>query len=411
MKTDKAMTKLPAGLRLVSGGVTAPCGFEAVGVRCGLKARGRDLALIYSVAPAAGAGMFTTNRVQAAPVVVSKDRLGRGPLHGIIINSGNANACTGARGYRDAVRMAEDTARALGVPPRSILVCSTGVIGRALPMDKIAAGIGKAVDALRPDGGEEAAAAILTTDTRPKSVAVEFELAGRPVRVGGMAKGSGMIAPHLATMLAFITTDADVGPDLLHSCLVPAVERSFNRVTVDGDTSTNDAVMIMANRQAEAGQITRRRGLSQLQAALDWVTARLAREIVQDGEGASKVIEVRVRGAETEREAVRIARSIANSPLVKAALGGGDPNWGRVLAAAGRAGVRFRPDLVDLRLGKVRVVRRGAAARHDQAAAAAAVAGPEVLVLLDLNGGEQEAVVWTCDLTAGYVKINAAYHT
>jgi len=399
------------GFRVVPGGVTAPCGFEAAGVRCGLKRRGPDIALIYSVAPAAGAGVFTTNRVQAAPVLVSKDRVGRANLHGVIVNSGNANACTGAAGYRDAVAMAEQAAEELAVPARSILVCSTGVIGHAMPMEVVSEGIVKAVAALSPDGGDSAAQAIMTTDTRPKSIAVEFELAGSPVRVGGMAKGAGMIAPHLATMLAFITTDADLSPNMLHACLVSSVEQSFNRVTVDGDTSTNDTVLLLANRQAEAGQITKRRGLHRFQAALDFVCSHLAREVARDGEGATKLIEVRVRGAESEREALRIARTIANSPLVKTALGGGDPNWGRVLAAAGRAGVRFKSELVELHLGKVRVVRRGAAASYEPAAAGEAIAGPEVAVTLDLNAGEGEATVWTCDLTAGYVKINAAYHT
>ena len=399
------------GLRAVPGGVTAPCGFEASGVRCGLKRRGPDIALIYSVAPAVGAGMFTTNRVQAAPILVSKDRVGRANVHGVIANSGNANACTGPQGYLDAAAMADQTAEALGVPERSILVCSTGVIGHALPMGKVEAGIAKAVAALSPEGGDAAAAAIITTDTRPKSIAVEFELAGRPVRVGGMAKGSGMIAPHLATMLAFLTTDAELTPELLQSCLASSVEQSFNRVTIDGDTSTNDAVLLLANRQAEAGGITRRRGLQRFQAALDYVCSHLAREIARDGEGASKLIEVYVCGAESERDALRIARTIANSPLVKTALGGGDPNWGRILAAAGRAGVRFRPEAAELHLGKVRVVRAGAAASYDQAAAEEAVAGPEIRVALDLHSGEHEATVWTCDLTAGYVKINAAYHT
>jgi glutamate N-acetyltransferase/amino-acid N-acetyltransferase len=355
--------------------------------------------------------MFTTNRVQAAPVLVCKDRVGRGSLHGVVVNSGNANACTGAQGYRHALQMAEEAAQALGVPARSMLVCSTGVIGHALPMDKISRGIAKAVEELRPDSGEEAARAILTTDTRPKSVAVEFELAGRPVRVGGMAKGSGMIAPNLATLLAFVTTDADLSPGLLHSCLAAAVGKSFNRITVDGDTSTNDTVLLLANRQAEAGQITRRHGLGRFQSALEYVCAYLARAIVWDGEGASKLIEIRVVGAESQRDAVRVARTIAESPLVKTALGGGDPNWGRVLAAAGRAGVGFRPESVELHLGEVRVVRGGAAARYDQHAAAEAVAGPEIAIRLDLNEGDEEATVWTCDLTREYVKINAAYHT
>jgi glutamate N-acetyltransferase/amino-acid N-acetyltransferase len=398
-------------LREVPGGVTAPCGFEASGVRCGIKSRGLDLALIYSVAPAAAAGVFTTNRFQAAPLLVTKDRVGREPIHGVIVNSGNANCCTGAKGYRDAVYMADLTADALGVPKRSVLVCSTGVIGRALPMSKLASGIKKAVAALTPGGGSAASQAILTTDTRPKSIAVEFELDGRPVRVGGMVKGAGMIAPNMATMLAFITTDATLSPGLLQSRLGGAVKRSFHRVTVDGDTSTNDTVLLLANRQAEAARITPQHGISRFREALDYVSAHLAREIVRDAEGASRMIEVRVRGAASESDAGRIARTIADSPLVKTAIAGGDPNWGRILAAAGRAGVSFRPELVDLYLGNVQVVRGGAVSPHRAGAARAAATAAEVGITLDLNAGDHEGVMWTCDLTQDYVRINAEYHT
>jgi glutamate N-acetyltransferase/amino-acid N-acetyltransferase len=297
------------------------------------------------------------------------------------------------------------------VPSRSLLVCSTGVIGHRLPMEKLEAGIAKAVVALTPEGGDSAAAAILTTDTRPKAIAVEFELAGRPVRIGGMAKGSGMIAPHLATMLAFLTTDAELSPAQLQACLASSAERTFNRVTVDGDTSTNDTVLLLANRQAEAGPITPKRGLARFQAAVDYVTSHLAREIARDGEGATKLVEIHVLGAATEKEALRIARTIANSPLVKTALAGGDPNWGRVLAAAGRAGVRFRADLTELRLGEVRVVSEGAVVPYEVKEAEQAVSGPEVSITLDLHSGAAEATIWTCDLTANYVRINADYHT
>lgn len=398
-------------LREVPGGVTAPCGFQAAGVRCGLKARGSDLALIYSVASARAAGVFTTNRVQAAPVLVTRDRVGRGAVRGVVVNSGNANACTGSQGYRDAVRMAALAARSLGVPARSMLVCSTGVIGERLPMGKVAVGIRKAVAGLSPRGGEQAAQAILTTDTRPKTVAVEFELDGRPVRVGGMAKGAGMIAPNLATMLAFVTTDANLPAPLLQSCLAAAAERSFNRITVDGDTSTNDTVLLLANGQAENGEIAGGHGLRRFQAALDHVAMHLARAIVEDGEGASKLVQVRVLGAQSERDGLQVARTIATSPLVKTAIAGGDPNWGRVLAAAGRAGVRFRPELLELFLGEVRVTRGGAICQHDARAARAAVKRRVVDICLDLNAGDEEATVWTCDLTEKYVKINARYHT
>lgn len=398
-------------LREVSGGIAAPCGFQASGVCCGLKVRGRDLALIYSIAPAAAAGLFTTNRFQAAPVLVTRERIRQQPVRAVVINSGSANACTGAEGYRDAVRMADLAAEALGVPARSVLVASTGVIGQLLAMDKVAVGIKKAVAALGSGGGEDAARAIMTTDTRLKSIAVEFDLDGRPVRIGGMAKGSGMIAPDLATMLVFITTDADLSPRLLHSCLAVAVERSFHCITVDGETSTNDMVLVVANGQAEAGAITPGHGLARFQAALGHVAGYLAREIVGDGEGASRVIEVRVRGAASERAARRIARTIATSPLVKTAIAGGDPNWGRVLAAAGRAGVSFDPGRVQLLLGRVCVVDNGAVCDHDSGDAREAVSGSEVRITLDLNDGEEEAVIWTCDLTAAYVRINSQYRS
>jgi len=275
----------------------------------------------------------------------------------------------------------------------------------------VSAGIKKAVGALSPEGGADAASAIMTTDTRPKSIAVEFDLDGRPVRLGGMAKGSGMIAPNMATMLAFITTDAHLAPGLLQSCLIAAVERSFNRITVDGDTSTNDCVLLLANGQSEAGRITQSHGLARFQAALDEVCAQLAKEIVRDGEGARRLIEVRVSGAGSDKEAQQITRTIANSPLVKTAVAGGDPNWGRVLAAAGRAGVRFRPELVDLRLGKVQVVKQGAACPYRAESAKRAVNAAEVEIALDLNAGAHEAVMWTCDLTTEYVRINSEYHT
>ncbi len=398
-------------LREVQGGVTAPCGFEAAGVRAGLKEHGLDLALVYSVAPATAAGVFTTNRVQAAPVLVSKDRVGRRNLHGVVINSGGANACTGEAGYRDALRMTALTAEELGVPTDSILVCSTGVIGRPLPMRKVGSGIKRAVVELRPNGGEQAAEAILTTDTVAKTAAVEFKLDGRPVRVGGMAKGAGMIAPDMATMLAVITTDAGVRPKLLQACLAEAVERTFGRITVDGDTSTNDCVLALANWQAETGEVTSRHGLGLFRAALGEVCGRLAWSIVADGEGATKTIAVCVRGARREQEALQVARTIAGSLLLKTAIAGGDPNWGRVLAAAGRSGVKFHADRLELRLGGVRVVRDGARCRYTQQAAERAVAGPHVAITLDLHEGEKEATVWTCDLTTKYVEINSLYHT
>ena len=398
-------------LQEMEGGVTAPRGLQAAGVTAGVKARGKDLALIYSPARAAAAGVFTTNRVKAAPVLLTRSRLARGEAHAVVVNSGNANACTGPEGYRDAVAMAELAAAELGVPPHAVLVASTGIIGQRLPMERLARGIKRAAKNLSPQGGADAARAIMTTDTRPKQLAVEFQLKGRPVRVGAMAKGAGMIGPHLATMLAVITTDALVPAPLLGQCLGQAVEHSFNCITVEGDTSPNDMVLLLANGQAEAGEISPRRGLRRFQQALDHVCRGLARAIAADGEGATKLISLTVKGAASFPQARQVALTVANSPLVKTAIFGGDPNWGRVLAAAGRAGVRLKPELLELWIGPAQVVKAGQATNRDCRRAARALAGPRVDLTLDLNQGNQQATVWTCDLTYGYIELNAEYHT
>ena len=392
-------------------GVTAAQGFSAAGVACGIKESGDpDLAVVFSDRPAAAAGIFTSNQVKAAPVVLSQARVASGRAQAIVVNSGNANACTGEQGRRDAEEMADFTAAILGIDRKLALVASTGHIGRPMPMNAVREGIPKACAALSRSGGSQAARAIITTDTRLKELALEMELDGKTVRLGGMVKGAGMICPNLATMICIITTDAAIGARELDLDLRWAVDRSFNCITIDGDMSTNDTVLALANG-ASGARVLAEDERRKFQRALDFVTARLAREFVADGEGATKVIQVRVSGAREYDEARRIAMSIANSPLVKTALYGGDPNWGRVMAAAGAAGVEFDPGAVGLSLAGVPVVAAGAPLPFDQQQASRAVGQKEIVIHLDLHAGPQSATVWTCDLTEEYVRINAHYTT
>ncbi|WP_322799053.1 bifunctional glutamate N-acetyltransferase/amino-acid acetyltransferase ArgJ, partial [Thermoflexus sp.] len=329
--------------------VTAPQGFRAAGVACGIKSSGAlDLALVASARPCTAAAVFTTNQIKAAPVRYDQVLLARrrAGFRAVVINSGNANACTGPKGLSDVYSVTELAGFLLGFPPDTILVMSTGVIGVPLPVDKIRAGLMRAVPALSEEGGEAAARAIMTTDTRPKMGVRRLTLHGVPVTIGGMAKGAGMIHPHMATMLALITTDAEIDPDHLEVLLRAAVDTSFHRISVDGDQSTNDTVMILAN--GAAGARVDERSMPLFQEALTDLCMELAKAIVQDGEGATKLVEIRVRGARTPEEARWIARHIARSPLVKTAFYGEDPNWGRILAAAGAAGVTFDSDAVSL---------------------------------------------------------------
>jgi len=410
MKREAKDEEGPA-MKAVPGGVTAARGFKASGVRCGLKEQGEDLALVFSEAPAAVAGMFTTNRFRAAAVQVSQERAGRGAAQAVVINSGNANACTGETGLRHAREMTEIAALLLGIKPELVLVCSTGVIGRPLPMDRVQDGIHEAVKALSAEGGGAAARAIMTTDTAPKEAAVEFEVGGKRVRLGGMAKGAGMIAPNLATMICVLTTDAAVPLDSLDLSLRWAVERSFNCITVDGDMSTNDTVLLLANGASGAPQVRDEKATRAFEAALEQVTSTLARALVADGEGATKLIEVRVQGTHDYETARKVAMRIANSPLVKTALFGQDPNWGRILAAAGGAGVEFDPRQVRLSLGRHEIVRGGEPTDADPEALRQALQPREVTIALTVGDGPHGATVWTCDLTYDYVRINAEYHT
>jgi glutamate N-acetyltransferase/amino-acid N-acetyltransferase len=397
----------------ISGGVAAPRGFLAAGVSAGIKYKEKkDIALIFSEAPAAAAGVFTTNRVKAAPVLLSMARVAKGSAQAIVANSGNANACNGERGLQDARAMAEETARRLNISPGQVLVASTGVIGQPLPMERVLPGIAAAAAALSRDGGPAAAEAILTTDTEPKEVAVRFTLGEKEVRAGAIAKGSGMIHPDLATMLCFLTTDAAVTADCLKEILRHAVDRSFNMLTVDGDTSTNDTVLVLANGMAGNPLIT---GESEeyrvLRDQITQLCIHLARAIARDGEGATKLLEVRVVNAAAEKDARRAARAIARSNLVKTAVFGQDANWGRILCAAGYSGAEFDPEKVDIFLNGLPVARDGCPLPFSEEEASRALAADTVEILVDLKAGPFQATAWGCDLTYDYVRINAHYRT
>jgi glutamate N-acetyltransferase/amino-acid N-acetyltransferase len=345
-------------------------------------------------------------------VVLSRERLRRGACRAIVVNSGNANACTGARGLADAKAMTAEAARALGASERDVAVASTGVIGVPLPMDKIRAGIARGAGQLSAEAGPAAARAILTTDTKAKEVALEVRLSTGTARLGGMAKGAGMIAPNLATMLAFFTTDARVAPGLLRRALAEAVGESLNRITVDGDTSTNDMAVVLASGAAGFAEIDGEgRDYEAFRGALAEAARRVAEMIVRDGEGVTRVAVVRVEGARTSGEADRIARTVAESPLVKTALHGGDPNWGRILAAAGRAGVEVDLSGLDIFIGDVHVAEGGAARAYDEAVAALAMREDPVRLVLRFRGGSASGFVVTSDLSHGYVDINAHYRS
>jgi glutamate N-acetyltransferase/amino-acid N-acetyltransferase len=404
----------PAIMRDIPGGVTAPRGYRAAGVHCGVKKLKKDLCLLVSDAPAAAAAVLTTNIVQAAPVVVVRQQLLTGPsFRAIVVNSGNANACTGERGLTDAWAMTAAAARALGVENREVLVSSTGVIGQFLPMDRILDGITLAARNLSRAAGGDAAEAIMTTDTFVKEAAVRCELGGKTVTVGGMAKGSGMIAPNMATMLAFVTTDAAITPPLLRAALAQATGRSFNRISVDGDMSTNDMAAVLANGMAGAPLIADAADPSYqvFCSALEHVLVRLSKMIVVDGEGATKFIEITVTGAATEADATAAGRAIANSNLVKTAMHGEDANWGRILAAAGTAGIPFDPAEVEIWFGDVPILRRNYRIDFSEDEARKVLEQKEIRVTVALHQGEGTASFWTCDLSKEYVTINANYRT
>jgi len=396
---------------LAGGGVTSAKGFLAGAVAAGIKKSGApDLTIVWSDRAAAVAGVFTQNKVRAAPVVLSEQRVKQRTARGVVVNAGNANACTADEGMVNATEMTTLAAAKLGARPDEVLVASTGVIGVQLPMEKVRAGLA-AIDLSR-DGGAQAAEAIMTTDLRSKERAVRLEIGGQPVNVGGMAKGSGMIHPNMATMLAFITTDAAVDPAFLQTVLREATAKSFNMISVDGDTSTNDTLIALANGAAGNSPITAGTPEAALfQEALDDVAIDLAKAIARDGEGATKLIDMLVEGARSLADARTAARAVVSSSLFKAAVYGADPNWGRILCALGYSGADVDPLRADIRIGNVYLMKDGKIQTFDRSAAVAEMAGPDVFVSAHLHLGDASARAWGCDLTEGYVDINGRYTT
>jgi len=398
----------------IPGGVTGPSGFFAAGVHSGIKKVKKDLALLYSSEPANAAGIFTTNKVPAAPVVVCKKQLEiSNAFRAILVNSGNANACTGERGLNDALSMIKLTAGALGVDESGVLVSSTGVIGQYLPMDKVESGITEAMAMLDVDGHGAAAEAIMTTDKFLKELAVRVTIDGVDVTIGGMAKGSGMIAPNMATMLAFITTDANISPELLQYTLKYASDRSFNRITVDGDTSTNDMVLVLANGLAKNSRLESVDDplFPVFYEAFEYLLVKLCKMIVVDGEGATKFVEIYVTDAASEEDAVQAARAIANSNLVKTAIHGEDANWGRILAAVGYSGINFNPEDVEIFFDDVPILQKNYAINFSETDAKRILSQKEIKITVNLSQGTSSASFWTCDLSKDYVAINANYRT
>jgi glutamate N-acetyltransferase/amino-acid N-acetyltransferase len=399
----------------ILGGITAPKGFTAAGVYCGIRKMKKDIALIKSDVLADVAAVFTLNKVVAAPLVVDKLILDRakGKSSAIIVNSGNANAVTGERGMKDAWLMIHTAAKSLGISEEEVLVSSTGVIGQYLPMENIVSGIEQLPALLSTNGSIDAAEAIMTTDTYPKEIAVEVPVSsGNSIRIGGIAKGSGMIAPNMATMLAFLTTDATIAQPLLQKTFARLIDHSFNRISVDGDMSTNDMATLMANGLSGADElIDGTKEFAVFERALEHVLVRLAKLIARDGEGATKLIEIMVRGAKTEAEATQAARAVANSNLVKTAIHGADANWGRILAAVGYSGIEFDPAKLELFFNELPVLEMNYGIVMDELKAKEAFSNENLTITIHLNQGNESACFWTCDLSKEYVHINASYRS
>ncbi len=399
---------------LDNGGITSAKGFRASATHTGLKRSKKDLALIFSETPSTAAGVFTTNKVKGAPLVVSMPRVQKGCLQAVIVNSGNANTCNGSTGIEDALEMGRLTAQALDIAQETVAVASTGVIGQRLDMHKVRTGLPEIVQNLSLDGSADAAEAILTTDTVPKQAALNLQLSvGEPeITIGGIAKGSGMIHPQMATMLGFITTDANIKADNLQKALKHAVDRSFNMISVDGDTSTNDMVVVLANGKSGISEILP--GTPQFDMFCEALTIfciRLARAIARDGEGATRLIEVRVKGAQSEPDARLAARAIVASSLVKTAVFGNDPNWGRIMCAAGYSGAEFNPDKFDVFLGDLQVAKNGGGLIFDEDYARRLLDRDPVTITVNLHDGSAAASAWGCDFSYDYVRINGSYRT
>ena len=407
-------------MEIITGGVTAAKGFWAAGVEAGIKYQNRkDMAMVYSKTPCRAAGVFTTNVVKAAPVLWDKEVVeSEWEAQAIVVNSGIANACTGKLGYEYCRETAGAAADALEISPQSVLICSTGVIGMQLPMEKMTEGVRMLAKAIKPgeEAGTDAAKAIMTTDTRNKQVAVKVTIGGKEVTIGGMCKGSGMIHPNMCTMLAFVTTDVNISKKLLQEALSVDVQDTFNMVSVDGDTSTNDTLLVLANGQAGNHEITEKGAdYDTFVEALHYVNETLAKKIAGDGEGATALFEVKVIHADNKEDAKTLAKSVITSSLTKAALFGHDANWGRILCALGYSGAKFDPEAIELYLessaGKILIFKDGMAADYSEEEATRILSCSEVTALVDMKMGEAKATAWGCDLTYDYVKINADYRS
>lgn len=392
-------------------------GFKAIGISCGIKKSGKnDLAVIYSEYPAVAACTFTKNKVKAAPILLNMEHIKSLNTQAIVVNSGNANACTGERGLNDALKMAEITAKELNLSPNEVIVASTGIIGVPMPMDKVEMGIKKACSMLNENDGTSASLAILTTDTFPKTITVEFEIEGKEIYISAIAKGSGMIHPNMGTMLSFIATNINISKAMLNLALKDSVEKTYNMVSVDGDTSTNDMVAILANGYAKNTLIENTdENYMKFKEALDFVNTELAKMIAKDGEGATKLVEINVLHAKTEEDAKLIAKSVISSSLVKTALFGSDANWGRILCAVGYSDGNFEPSKVDIIFessgGKIQVAKDGMGIEFDEDLAKSVLEKDYVNIVVDLKDGNFCATAWGCDLSYDYVKINGAYRT
>lgn len=403
-------------LEILEGSIELPKGFLASGIFAGIKKSKKDIALIYSEKVANAAAVFTTNKVKAAPVLLDMKRIEKGTAQAIIINSGNANACTGEKGFEDAVSMAKKVSQLLKIDEENVMVCSTGVIGAPLPMEKVLKGIETAAENLSKEGGYQAAEAIMTTDTFLKGVTAKFVIEGKIVTMTGFAKGSGMIHPNMATMLSFILTDANITKGALNKAFKETVNKTYNMISVDGDMSTNDTAIILANGEAQNKTIEE--GTHEFDVfykALEYVNKTLAKLIVKDGEGATKFMEVNVMNAKTEKDAILAAKSIINSNLVKTAMFGEDANWGRILAAVGYSGADFDANKVDIYLksvkGEIKVCENGGYIFFDEAFAKEILKEKEITITVDVKAGGYSAVSWGCDLSYDYVKINGSYRT
>ncbi len=407
-------------MKQIEGGVTAAKGFEAAGVEAAVKYKNRkDMAMIYSTAPCKVAGTFTTNVVKAAPVLWDKELVTNAPfVQAVVINSGVANACTGKQGLNICKEEAKCAGKLLNLPETAVLVASTGVIGMQLPLDRICAGIEKLAAEKKDtlEAGLDAAKAIMTTDTVHKQIAVELEIGGKPVTIGGMCKGSGMIHPNMCTMLGFVTTDACISKEMLQKAVSADVVDSFNMISVDGDTSTNDTLLVMANGLADNAEITAEgEDYQSFCEALHFVTSYLAKKMAGDGEGATALFECKVINADTKENARILAKSVICSSLTKAAIFGHDANWGRILCALGYSGAKFDPENVDLYFesegNRIHIFGEGVACDYSEEEATKVLSAPEVTALVDMHMGEEEAVAWGCDLSYDYVKINADYRS